>query len=154
MGSPGDPIFFFCSTTSDGEPGSPGCPLLVISGNVHNTAARTCRPKGPGEDQSLGPPGVAAPPAGPPSGRLGASPSVEQAPPSLPGLQQGLQQRGPLVLTSKASRRTCSQTCSAPAQHARVAASRSLQTHPQFPGVPSGIALPAGDEHHPHTRPG
>lgn len=38
------PPFFFGITTSDLEPGSPGCPLLVTSGNDHNTAALDLQP--------------------------------------------------------------------------------------------------------------
>lgn len=79
----------------DREPGSPGCPLLVISGNDHTTAGGgTCKPKGPGENQSLGPPGGAVPPAGPPSGRRGASPPLEQAPPSLPACSRAWDKEG------------------------------------------------------------
>lgn len=60
-----------------------------------------------------------------------------QAPPPLPRVQRDLGRDlgrgGPLALTSKAPRRTCSRTCSGPARRARAATSRSLRTRPQFP---------------------
>lgn len=43
-------FFFFGITTSDLEPGSPGCPLLVTSGNDHNTAALDLQPKRAGRE--------------------------------------------------------------------------------------------------------
>lgn len=43
--------------------------------------------------------------------------------------------------------RTCS-TCT------RSSLPQHLQTHPRLPVVPAGTAPPAGDVHHPHTRPG
>lgn len=49
-------LFIFCARTTDLELGSTVCPLLVIFGNDHNTAALDLQPKnGPGENQPPGP---------------------------------------------------------------------------------------------------
>lgn len=39
-------VLLFCITTTDLELGSPGCPLLVISGKDHNAAGPDLQPKG------------------------------------------------------------------------------------------------------------
>lgn len=39
-------VLLFCITTTDPELGSPGCPLLVISGKDHNAAVPDLQPKG------------------------------------------------------------------------------------------------------------
>lgn len=91
---------------------------------------------------------------GPPTGRLEASPLILAGSSISAWSAEGPGGGRPLVLTSKASRRTCSQTCSGLARRARAAAPQHLQTHPRLPVVPAGTAPPAGDVHHPHTRPG
>lgn len=51
MGSPGDPLFFFLwHNHLRPRTRKPGCPLLVTSGNDHNTAALDLRPKRAGRE--------------------------------------------------------------------------------------------------------
>lgn len=71
-------VLLFCITTTDLELGSPGCPLLVISGKDHNAAVPDLQPKGakrePAPGEHLEQLRLLRP--GPPSGGLAASPAI------------------------------------------------------------------------------
>lgn len=70
-------VLLFCITTTDLELGSPGCPLLVISGKDYNAVVPDLQLKGAKRTRSRRAPRAAVPPpARPPSGGLAASPAI------------------------------------------------------------------------------